>query len=149
MTFKAAPNAFASMSLQQVRKQIGARQRIAQLHDTDLPECPQPDIQTPKHLDWRIRGAVNYVKDQAFCGSCWTFATMGMAESRMNILQMAENKSLPMISLSEQSIVDCFWDDHEKDPFLKSNGCEGGQPDYAIQWLQKDMGSKFALEHEY
>ena len=34
----------------------------------------------PKSLDWRLYGAVSPVKDQASCGSCWSFGTVGTLE---------------------------------------------------------------------
>ena len=130
-TFKAAPNRFLHKSHKQLLKQYTGRSyqsnKIVREHDPDLEECQEEITAVPKHIDWRIKGAVGYVKDQVFCGSCWTFAAAGMLESRMNIMQMKESPNAPKISLSEQSIVDCFWDDHEADPFLRSSGCEGGQ----------------------
>ncbi len=35
---------------------------------------------TPAMLDWRLYGAVSPVKDQASCGSCWSFGTVGTLE---------------------------------------------------------------------
>ncbi|CAL6024693.1 Cathepsin_L [Hexamita inflata] len=138
-TFKVAPNKFINNEPLQ--------RKPKRLHEPDLPECIIDPVPLPKQLDWRIRGGVNYVQDQVFCGSCWTFATMGMLESRINIMQQQNNKNEPLIKLSEQSIVDCFWDEHPADSFLKSQGCEGGQPDYAIQWLKGLPG--FALAENY
>lgn len=64
-------------------------------------------------IDWVEKGAVNSVKDQGKCGSCWAFSTVGTLESAY---QIATGK---LLSLSEQQLVDCDRSD---------SGCNGGWP---------------------
>jgi len=92
--FRAAPNKF-------LKRGAKTLPTINRLHDPDLKECDIPEVATPKHLDWRTKGVVNFVKDQVFCGSCWTFAAAGMIESRMNVLLQKKDKSQPRVRLSE------------------------------------------------
>merc|ERR1719454_1700031 len=72
-------------------------------------------------LDWVSKGAVTPVKNQAQCGSCWTFSTTGSVEGA---LQIATGK---LIFLSEQQLVSCD---------MGSNGCGGGSMDQALQWIE-------------
>lgn len=55
----------------------------------------------PASFDWRTKGAVNAVKDQGQCGSCWSFSATTALETAF------WNKTGTLLSLSEQLCVDC------------------------------------------
>lgn len=82
----------------------------------------------PDHLDWRLFGAVTPVKDQAVCGSCWSFGVTGAIEAAL-FLHNGGN----LIRLSEQALVDCSWG-------YGNNGCNGGQEFQAYEWIQNNGG---------
>lgn len=65
----------------------------------------------PASIDWRTKGAVNAVKDQGQCGSCWAFSATVAVEGA-HFQQTGK-----LLSLSEQQLVDCD---------KKSDGCNGG-----------------------
>ncbi|CAL5369462.1 unnamed protein product [Camellia sinensis] len=73
----------------------------------------------PESIDWRERGAVAPIKDQASCGSCWAFSTVAAVEG---INQIASGGAV--IQLSEQQLVDC--------DRTYNAGCDGGLMDYAF-----------------
>ena len=59
------------------------------------------NVSIPTSIDWRTEGAVNPVKDQGQCGSCWAFSAVGALESRYKI------SAGTLYSLSEQQLVVC------------------------------------------
>ncbi|KAG7503199.1 hypothetical protein JOB18_033529 [Solea senegalensis] len=83
----------------------------------------------PEQWDWRNINGVNFVspvRNQASCGSCYSFATMGMLEARIRIL--TNNSETPI--LSPQQVVSCS---------EYSQGCDGGFP-YLIGKYVQDFG---------
>jgi C1A family cysteine protease len=72
-------------------------------------------------VDWRSNGAVNAVKNQGSCGSCWAFgATAGTEHAHWR-------QSQTLLNLSEQQLVDCD---------TRSHGCNGGFHTNAWEYLK-------------
>ncbi|XP_023635072.1 germination-specific cysteine protease 1 isoform X2 [Capsella rubella] len=89
----------------------------------------------PETVDWRQKGAVNPVKDQGTCGSCWAFSTTAAVEG-INKIVTGE-----LVSLSEQELVDC-----DK---AYNQGCNGGLMDYAFQFIMKNGGLNTEKDYPY
>ncbi|KAG0566351.1 hypothetical protein KC19_7G057300 [Ceratodon purpureus] len=81
----------------------------------------------PKSKDWREDGIVSQVKNQAHCGSCWTFSTTGALEAAH---AQATGK---MVLLSEQQLVDCAG-------AFNNFGCGGGLPSQAFEYIRYNGG---------
>jgi cathepsin F len=130
---------FADLSEQEFMARRGykahdrpVRSKVAGVRASDLPS----------DFDWRPQGAVNPIKDQGQCGSCWAFATVA------NIEGAAFVSTGQLLSLSEQELVDCDTakgTDTHGDAFGPDEGCDGGLP----EWAYADMiDQNFGLELE-
>lgn len=95
------------------------------------------DDEVPASKDWRDHGAVTGVKDQQECGSCWSFATTGALEgaAKINLGHTA--------SQSEQMLIDCNTGTEES-----NNGCNGGNPELAFEFLQ-NTASRNEADYPY
>lgn len=100
----------------------GSGGKSAKLHDV------------PEEWNWVIRGAVTPVKDQATCGSCWSFGTSGTIEGAYFV----KTGKLPI--LSQQQMVDCSW-------AYGNNGCDGGEDFRAYKYIMNASG--LALQEDY
>ncbi len=81
---------------------------------SDAPSVPMLSaaVQTlPSSYDWRTLNGVTPVKNQASCGDCWAFGTVGPLESQILL------KDGVKVDLSEQYLVSCN---------LDGWGCGGG-----------------------
>lgn len=83
-------------------------------------------VQMPSAVDWREKNAVSPVKDQGFCGSCWSFSTTEALEAAYFL------KSGVMTQLSQQWLVDCAWN--------AGAGCDGGNQGPAYDYIQQQGG---------
>jgi C1A family cysteine protease len=118
LSFSMAVNVFADLSEDEfVAKYTGLLAKPLSLSDVDLGALPEAEL-FDDEVDWVQKGAVNPIKDQGQCGSCWAFSTMGTLESAYKI------STGQLHSLAEQQLVDCDWDD---------DGCSGGWPHTALE----------------
>jgi len=89
----------------------------------------------PTSFDWTGKGAVNPVKNQGQCGSCWAFGTVANIEGA-NFLKTGQ-----LVSLSEQELVDCSSSDY---------GCNGGLPSLAYSdMIRNHMGLEGESDYAY
>jgi len=106
-SFTVGHNKFSTWTHEEYRQLLGARvqpnetKNVKVLDTTNLADA----------VDWRTKGAVNPVKDQARCGSCWAFSATCAVEGAHFL------KSGKLLSLSEQQVVSCD---------KTSYGCNGG-----------------------
>merc|ERR1712183_333436 len=73
--------------------------------------------------DWTTKGAVTPIKDQAHCGSCWSFSATGALEGAWKIAGHG------LVSLSEQHILDCDTGGHK---------CRGGSMAQSFGWVKQN-----------
>ncbi|XP_022097041.1 digestive cysteine proteinase 2-like [Acanthaster planci] len=81
----------------------------------------------PPSLDWRLNGSVSQVKDQAICGSCWSFGAAEVIEGAYF------KKNGKMVRFSQQNLMDCSWG-------FGNMGCNGGEEFQAYEWVLANKG---------
>jgi C1A family cysteine protease len=132
-TFTVGVNKFADWSKAEYKRLLGYKSQMRGLAG-NYAEIPA-NLSIPSSVDWRLEGAVNPVKDQGQCGSCWAFSAISSTESRFKISGGA------LLSLSEQQVVDCC-------NYGGSMGCNGGDEDQAMDYL-RDKGVMSEKDYPY
>lgn len=139
-SYKLGLNRFADLTNQEYRAMyLGTRtdatRRLMKSRVASQRYTFKAGDQLPESVDWRRLGAVNPIKDQGRCGSCWAFSTIAAVEG-INQIVTGE-----LISLSEQELVDC-----DK---AYNGGCNGGLMDYAFQFIIQNGGIDTEKHYPY
>ncbi|CAJ0953468.1 unnamed protein product, partial [Mesorhabditis belari] len=95
------------------------------------PEGAKTKI-NPSSFDWRNTGAVNPVKDQKQCGSCWAFSTIATVETIDNYVHCRDTTE-SRVSYSEQMVMDCTYYNASVPEKEQYDGCDGGWPSSALK----------------
>jgi len=84
LTYRLALNHFADQSPSELRRLRGrSKPKPGQKAHKNNGKAFVSKINVrdlPTEMNWRLRGAVTPVKDQAVCGSCWSFGSTGTIE---------------------------------------------------------------------
>ncbi|KAL2454831.1 Cysteine proteinase RD21a [Abeliophyllum distichum] len=137
-TYKLGLNQFADLTNKEYRNMYLGRKHDAKRRFPKVKSDrydPKVDDSLPDSIDWREKGAVNPIKDQGSCGSCWAFSTIASVEG-INQIKTGE-----LLSLSEQELVDCDRSYNE--------GCDGGLMDYAFEFIIKNGGIDTEKDYPY
>jgi len=125
LSYSMAVNGFADLLEDEfVAQYTGLLAKPLSLSDVNLGTLPE--VESPDDaVDWVQNGAVNPIKNQGQCGSCWAFSTVGTLESAYKIA------AGQLYSLAEQQLVDCDRSD---------SGCSGGWPHTAYDSYYSGAG---------
>lgn len=133
-SYQRAINMFADMTYEEViAKYTGLKfNPSTPIITKDIPASADTNAD---EVDWRTEGAVNPVKNQAKCGSCWAFSAIGAIESAAKI------GGKQLYDMSEQQLVDCSTS-------YGNNGCNGGLMTDAFRYV-KDFGVEHQADYPY
>jgi len=102
---------------------------------TEAGERTVPNGTYAGDVDWRTKSAITPVKNQGSCGSCWAFSAVESMESEAFL-----SGKYALEKLSCQQVVACD---------KKSNGCNGGNPATAFDYIKGTAGIETEADYPY
>jgi len=141
VSYKLGMNQFGDLTGDEWKQLLGIRriQDRDQRRQTDgikITPFQAPTATPPATWDWRTKNAVNPIQNQGQCGSCWAF-TAGDSISGLWAI-----KTGLLFPVSVQEIVDCSGPQGNQ-------GCNGGLPDQAFQFVVAQGGICDWQEYQY
>ncbi|PVD36391.1 hypothetical protein C0Q70_03373 [Pomacea canaliculata] len=135
-TFRVGVNEYADMTNAEFVHVMNGF-KIPENYESNGPLYTPPEVSDlPASVDWRTKGYVTPIKNQAQCGSCWAFSATGSLEGQWF------NKTKQLVSLSEQNLVDCS-------KKQGNQGCEGGLMDQAFTYVKDNKGIDTEASYPY
>uniref|UniRef100_A0A8C4RRZ3 Cathepsin L1-like n=1 Tax=Erpetoichthys calabaricus TaxID=27687 RepID=A0A8C4RRZ3_ERPCA len=137
-TFKLGMNQFGDLTSSEFASMLSSYSakhvRDVTLSATDLRSAASKLNLTS--IDYRTLGYVTPVEDQGYCGCCWAFSAAGAIEGQ------TFNKTGKLIPLSKQNLLDCS-------EYLGNQGCTGGRPSLAFQYVINSGGIQAEATYPY
>jgi C1A family cysteine protease len=126
---------FSDMSPREFKtKMTGFKPKNPILPPSQRPALKRDEAQPGTNIDWAAAGKITPIKNQQQCGSCWAFSATETIESAILIASGSVQGGAP------QEIVDCDTNDQ---------GCNGGDPAEAMQWIISQGGQDLESCYPY
>jgi len=125
----------ADLTLDEIRAMLPPLPAYEKVNASPAPAMNGIEPENGAVFDWATSGKMNAIQNQANCGSCWAFSASGALETTY-----AYKCGRSVVKLSEQFLVDCDY---------KDNGCNGGWPHNAWQYVSARGGQALASAYPY
>jgi len=136
LTYKLGLNAFSAMTNEEFSSiKLGFTAKTLRLMGSTKNFAKLPTAKLRETVDWSTKGAVQRVKNQGSCGSCWAFSAVGALEGLSAI------KGGKLQDFSEQELIDCSRS-------YGNMGCNGGLMTSAFKYV-KDKGLSVQSAYPY
>jgi KDEL-tailed cysteine endopeptidase len=133
LTYTLGLNDFSTMTEEEfVAIKLGYNAKALRASNQVATMLPTANLKAT--VDWSTKGAVNPVKNQGSCGSCWAFSAVGALEGLAAINGKIQD-------FSEQELVDCSRS-------YGNGGCNGGLMQPAFSYV-KDKGISVQSAYPY